>query len=136
MKWLGWIVGIGAFCVMLYACALPGDLAVGSEDGGLPGTYTVNGVDSAGQEYSGTVVIRAGDSEDSFLLEWIITGSILEGTATRSGDDLTVEWRTTSAAIEGTGTATYTIDEDGALIGTRSVDGVDEVGTEEIFPEA
>jgi len=58
MKLLWWVVGITAFLIMLYNCALPGDLAVGRDrDNGLAGTYTVNGVDPTGIEYSGTVII-------------------------------------------------------------------------------
>ncbi len=53
------------FLLMLYSCALPGDFAVGKDsEVGLSGTYTVNGLDAQGVEYSGTVVIVATDVVD------------------------------------------------------------------------
>jgi hypothetical protein len=138
MRRIWWVVAVAAFLVMLYQCALPGDLAVGPDShDGLAGTYTVNGVNTTGVEYSGTVVITAGDLPDSYDLEWIVTGSIQEGTGRLAGDRLTVEWETVSSAGgAGSGTADYTLEPDGRLVGTRSVDGLAEVGTEEIFPEA
>ncbi|MFW2380332.1 MAG: hypothetical protein ACN4GZ_01140 [Acidimicrobiales bacterium] len=136
MKRAWWIVGVVLFLVFLYFTALPGDLAVGREDPtGLAGTYTVNGVDPTGREYSGTVVITS-TGQDSYVLEWIITGSIVSGVGTQSGNELSVRWETTAAVANGTGLATYEIRSDGSMIGTRVVDGLEGFGTEEIFPEA
>jgi hypothetical protein len=174
MRWLWWIVGLGAFLAMLYSCALPGNLAVGRDGSGdgLAGTYTVNGVDPLGEEYSGTLIIIDGadaitsdlgtsdlgtsdlgtsdlgtsdlGSADSgsgsgsrVTLEWIVTGAVHEGVGIVEGDQLTVEWRTVSSgAGDGEGTATYRIQSDGSLVGSRLIDGVDTPATEEIFPEA
>jgi hypothetical protein len=150
MRWLLWIVGIGAFLAMLYSCALPGNLAVGRDDtgDGLAGTYTVNGVDPVGEEYSGTLIIldtddpdvvglgSGGGVEETFTLEWIVTGAVHEGTGVVEGDQLRVEWHTVaSGAGSGQGTATYRIEPDGSLVGTRLIDGVEIPATEEIFPE-
>ena len=157
MRWVWWIVGIGAFLAMLYSCALPGELAVGRLDDreGLTGTYTVNGIDPTGVEYSGTLIILdaadavdratdraddgtadAGIPDDALRLEWIVTGAVHEGIGVVAGDELTVEWRTVSSgAGGGEGTATYRIRADGSLVGTRHIDGVDTAATEEIFPE-
>ncbi len=138
MKWLWWVGGIVAFLVMIYSCALPGDLAVGRDDGDtLAGTYTVNGVDPTGVEYSGTVVITPAEGRDRYTIEWIITGAIHTGTAVVRGDEVTAEWRTiASGGGTGAGTARYTVEADGSLVGTRLVDGVDEPAVEEILPEA
>ncbi len=140
MKWVAWAVGVVAFLFMVYACALPGDLAVGRDDDtDLPGIYTVNGVDPVGNEYSGTVVIRSadGDGSDRFDVEWIVTGAIQRGVGTRAGDLLTVTWtEVNNATGDGTGPIVYEIMADGELVGTWMADGFDEPGTERVFPEA
>jgi hypothetical protein len=106
----------------------------------LPGTYYVNGEDPQGVEYGGRLEITQGDAPDTYEMQWIITGSLQTGTAVRDGDRLTAEWATvegsTPADGPSTGTAEYTIESDGTLRGTRTVDGVDEQGTEEAFPVA
>ena len=137
-RWLWWILGLTAFFVMFYSCALPGDLPVGVDtEGDLPGTYSVNGIDPAGTEYSGTVVITAVDGDDTrVMVEWIITGTIQQGEGRRIGDELTVTWETVAAGADPTtGSADYRIEADGRLVGTRTIDGVDGVATEEIFPQ-
>ena len=136
MKWLGGLAAIAAFGLMLYTCALPGDLPAGRTGSGIAGTYTVNGVHSSGEEYSGTVVITETTGPDRFDLEWLVTGTIQRGTGVQRGDRLTVEWQSVVAAdgdIRGGGS--YRIDPDGRLIGTRTVVGVDEPSTEELFPD-
>ena len=118
----------------LAMCGLPGDSL---EDGvGIVGTYVVNGVDPNDVEYSGTVTIGASDGPDEYVIQWIVTGTIQEGLGVLSGNRFTVEWQTvTSARGTSSGTAEYVVGDDGVLRGTRRVDGVDEPGTEEIFPE-
>ncbi len=118
----------------LAMCGLPGDSL---EDGeGILGTYVVNGVDPADIEYSGTVTIGPGDAADRYEVQWIVTGAILGGEGRLSGDRFVVEWATiTSPRGESTGTAEYVVGADGVLRGERRIDGVDGVGTEEIFPE-
>jgi hypothetical protein len=139
VRWIWWILGAVAAGLMLYECALPGDLAVGRDsDQGLAGTYTVNGVNATGQEYSGTLVITgAGEPGGSYDLEWIVTGSIQRGTGRLTGDRLVVSWSTVAAAEgTGSGTAELVVQPDGRLVGTRFDAAGGEVGTEEIFPEA
>jgi hypothetical protein len=115
-------------------CGLPGDSL---DDGaGILGTYVVNGVDPAGVEYSGTVTIAEGDGTGRYVVQWIVTGAIQEGTGVLTGDRLDVEWHSVSSARgDANGTAEYTVGDDGVLRGTRLVDGADGAGTEEIFPE-
>ena len=116
----------------LAMCGLPGD---GLDDGeGIVGTYVVNGVDPAGVEYSGTVTIR--EAGTGYAVQWLVTGSIQAGTGTLVGDRFVVDWQTvTDPRGASTGTAEYVVGDDGVLRGERTVDGVDDVGTEEIFPE-
>jgi hypothetical protein len=136
MKRLWWVLGVIAFGVLMYFTALPGDFAVGREGpSGLAGTYTVNGVDPTGLEYSGTLIVNE-TGTDAYALEWIITGSILTGSGTRVGNELIAEWESVAAAGPGRGTVTYVIGSDGTMSGVRTVDGFDDPGTEEIFPEA
>ena len=116
----------------LAMCGLPGDTIDDGE--GIVGTYVVNGVDPTGVEYSGTVTIEplGGD----YRVQWIVTGSIQAGVGELRGDVLTVDWVTvTDARGTSSGTAEFVVGDDGVLRGERFVDGVDEPGTEEIFPE-
>lgn len=113
-------------------CGLPGD-SLDSGDG-IVGTYVVNGVDPLGIEYSGTVMIR--EAGTGYAVQWLITGSIQEGTGTLVGNRFVVDWRTVTVARgPSSGTAEYVVGDDGVLRGERTVVGVDQVGTEEIFPE-
>ncbi len=116
-------------------CGLPGDTLEDDREGIL-GTYVVNGADPSEVEYSGTVTIAEGDAPGEYAVQWIITGAIQEGTGVLDGDVFLVEWRTVSGGRgESGGTGEYTVGTDGVLRGTRTVAGVDDIGTEEIFPE-
>ncbi len=117
----------------LAMCGLPGDSL--DDDAGIAGTYVVNGVDPTDVEYSGTVTIRPRD-DGRYDVQWLVTGAIQTGVGDLVGDRFTVEWSTVDSP-RGTagGTAEYVVQSDGRLVGERSVDGVDAVGTEEIFPE-
>ncbi|MDJ0767573.1 MAG: hypothetical protein QNJ12_02225 [Ilumatobacter sp.] len=117
----------------LAMCGLPGDSLDDGE--GIAGIYVVNGVDPGGVEYSGTVTIVPLGGDD-FDVQWIVTGTIQRGTGLLRGDRFSVEWETVTAARgDSSGSAEYTVGTDGVLRGTRTVDGVAESGTEEIFPE-
>lgn len=119
--------------LILSACSVPGSQV--SRGDGLDGTYVVNGVDPVGIEYSGTVIIDEGD-DGTVTMEWLITGAILEGSGRLDGDTLEIDWTTVEDPRgEASGTATYTVEDDGRLTGTRTIDGVDGTGTEEIFPK-
>lgn len=99
------------------------------------GSYSVNGFDPLGAEYGGNLTITAGDTADTYNLQWIVTGSIQEGNGRLEGNTLHVEWTTvSSAAGQSHGTATYTITVNGELYGTRTVEGHDGEGTETAFP--
>ncbi|MDH3248144.1 MAG: hypothetical protein OEQ47_04250 [Acidimicrobiia bacterium] len=127
------LAALFSIATLAAACTIPGSqVDVGD---GLAGTYVVNGVDPLGIEYSGTVVIGETQAPDEFVLSWIVTGSIQSGTGRKTGDTLDVEWEATEGPRAGsTGTATYTINDNGWLIGERFIDGTDGAGTEEIIP--
>ncbi len=134
-KLLVWVAAVAAFGAMLYTCALPGVFPADDDSSGFAGTYTVNGVDPLGVEYSGTVTIVPTDDTTRYVIEWIVTGVIQEGFGRLSDDTFTVDWSTVaSGGGVGTGTARYTVETDGRLVGSKSVDGFDLEGTEEMFP--
>ena len=137
MSWLKWIVGFAALVVMVYACALPGQLSVGQDsDDGLPGIYTVNGIDPTGAEYSGTLTIVATDDPRFFDVQWLVTGARQEGTGTLRGRVLTVSWtEVDNATGEGFASSEYVIADDGTMVGTWRAEGFDRPGTEEVFPD-
>jgi hypothetical protein len=121
--------------LVIAGCAIPG--ATLDDRPGVAGTYIVNGVDPVGIEYSGTVAIEATEDPGRFTVVWVITGAILEGDGIVDGDTFTVEWRTIRGPRgDSSGTAVYLVQPDGRLTGTRTIDGVDGTGTEEIFPES
>jgi hypothetical protein len=101
----------------------------------LAASYSVNGVDPQGTEYSGNLQVRPGDAAETYALQWIITGSIQEGFGQLQGNQLLVRWRTTDGIGLGvTGLTTYTITIDGELYGPRTIDGVEKAGEEKAFP--
>lgn len=121
-----------ALALVLAACSLPGSQV--TDGPGLPGVYVVNGVDPLGNEYSGTVRIEE-TGVGSVHMEWVVTGAILEGEGVVQGSTLHVDWRSIETPRgDSSGTATYSIEPDGRLVGTRTIDGAVGEGTEEIFP--
>lgn len=123
-----------AAILMLAVACLPG--AELSQGPGILGTYVVNGVDPNGTEYTGRMSITEGSDPGKVVIEWVVTGAIIHGEGRVDGDTLTVDWVIPdSPRGASTGTAEYEILDDGRLVGTRTVDGVDQPGTEEIFPE-
>jgi hypothetical protein len=100
----------------------------------LTGDYAVNGVDPRGTEYGGTLSLQPGASATEYEMQWIIVGSIQQGTGTVSGNQLLVEWQALEGTTEARGTATYTITVNGELYGTRQVEGMEAEGTETAFP--
>ncbi len=126
--------------VALSACGgeegskLAPDAAAGSVPD-LLGTYVVNGFDPLGTEYGGHLTIIEGEGLNRYHVQWIITGSIQEGTASLEGNQLVVTWNTVEGQNrDAAGTARYTVTEAGELHGTRTVIGSEAVGTEEAFP--
>ncbi|MEN8171985.1 MAG: hypothetical protein ABFS03_03805 [Chloroflexota bacterium] len=101
----------------------------------LVGTYAVNGFDPLGTEYSGHLTIMAGEKSDDYDMQWIVVGSIQEGTGIVDGNMLQVTWHSITDIDESsTGTALYTITVNGELYGSRWVDGHNGEGTERAYP--
>ena len=114
------------------------NLAPDAAPGNVPdllGSYVVNGFDPLGTEYGGHLTITEGAGLNRYQLQWIITGSIQEGTGSLEGNRLVVTWGTVDGLdLDAAGTAEFTVTEAGELYGTRTVVGSEEVGTEEAFP--
>lgn len=105
------------------------------DDDGDPwtGRWLINGQSAQDTEYSGSLTIR--QATIGYDLQWLVTGDISLGEGRLVGSRLEATWRSTSTiAEEATGAANFTIDSDGNLHGTRTIDGVDGVGTEEGEP--
>ncbi len=101
----------------------------------IVGKYAVNGVDPLGTEYGGHLTIQQGEKEHEYLMQWIVVGSIQEGTGVLVGNQLFVEWRSVEGVARKTqGEAVYTVTLAGEIYGTRTVDGYSGVGEEIAFP--
>ncbi len=125
--------GIVAAVVAL-AFAIAPNPADEPEDGDpFTGRWLVNGVDSLGVEYSGTLTISG--SGERYDLQWLVTGGIRRGTGAVRAGRLVAGWVQTEGILEERGgAATYVVDGAGILRGTTSIDGVDGFGAEEGFP--
>lgn len=127
--------------LLLTACArrTAGPLAEDAPPDNVPsivGEYAINGFDPDGNEYGGRLNVTLQDNGE-YLLQWIISDSLQEGTGTLTGNQLTVTWRTVEGfLVELTGTATYTVTVKGELYGYKMVDGKDGQGTEAAYPNA
>ncbi|MBT8164837.1 MAG: hypothetical protein HKO63_10440 [Acidimicrobiia bacterium] len=105
------------------------------DDDGDPwtGRWLINGQSAQDTEYSGSLTIRR--TSNGYDLQWLVTGDIALGEGRVVGSRLEASWRSTSAISgEATGSAVYTVDADGSIIGSRTIDGVDGEGTEEGEP--
>jgi hypothetical protein len=108
-----------------------------AQQGAVPaiaGSYSVNGLDPIGTEYGGNLTIKLGASPTEYLLQWIVTGSIQEGSGRLDGNKLRVEWRTVAGIKPSSGVTTYTITTKRELYGDRAVTGFLRTGTEKAFP--
>lgn len=137
VSWLKWLGAFAALVLMVYACALPGELSVGRDDpDGLAGIYTVNGVDPVGGEYSGTLTVVATDDPRRFEVQWLVTGARQEGIGVLQDRVLAVGWsEVDNATGQGTGPIEYVLADDGSMRGTWTADGFDRPGTEDVLPE-
>lgn len=124
--WLVILIGI------VPACVLTGGHDARPES--IVGSYVLNGVDPTGTAYAGHLFIEQADGPDEYRLQWIVNG-VQEGAGTLDGNVLQVAWTTVDGVdIEARGRATFTVQNDGSLTGTRTVAGFDGIGTEEAFP--
>lgn len=131
----------GLLAALLLSCCSrnnPAELAPDAAPGAVPalsGDYAVNGINAVGSDYGGTLSIWAGEEADTYRMQWIITGSIQEGTGYLDGNVLVGKWETLNS-ITGfaQGTITYTVTTNGELYGFRSIDGVAGQGQETAYP--
>ena len=91
----------------------------------LVGDYAINGVNSTGSEYAGTLTIQPGDTQGHYKIQWLVTGGVQVGTGVLDGNVLKVEWKSlSSVAGETSGAGSYTITVNGELYGKRTTDGI------------
>ena len=125
--WAG--AAIVAAIVFLALFTAPNQTPPDDDDDPWTGRWLINGQSAQDTEYSGSLTIRR--AATGYELQWLVTGDISLGEGTVNGRRLQATWHSTSTiTAEATGTASYIIDADGKLQGTRSIDGVDGFGTE------
>jgi len=126
-------VAIVASIVALALFTAPNPTAPDDDGDPWTGRWLINGQSAQDTEYSGSLTIRR--SSNGYELQWLVTGDISLGEGRVVGQRLEATWRSTSAISgEAIGTATYALDADGTLSGSRTIDGVDGAGTEEGEP--
>jgi len=109
--------------------ALPGSVPP------LAGDYVVNGFDPTGIEYGGRLRISAGEQPGQYVLQWLISGDLQEGTGELEGNRLRVSWHSAPGLERQTqGSAVYTVTTQGELYGTRRFDGYEKEGSETAYP--
>jgi hypothetical protein len=120
-------------------------VGVDAQPGAVPdlaGDYVLNGVDPEGNEYGGVLTILPDAEAGRYDLQWVVTGSIQEGTGILDGNRLRLEWRSSRAKgawhADSTrrtqGRGVYTVTTLKELYGTRSVDGAEGEAAEKAFP--
>lgn len=123
--------------VVLLALSAPACVLTGGKDAtpdSIVGSYLLNGVDPTGAEYAGHLFIQSGERPEEYRLQWIVSG-IQEGVGRLDGSRLEVTWATVSGVDPSAhGKAVFEVKPDGSLVGTRTIVGMDAVGTEEAFP--
>lgn len=131
---------LSLIAVLLSGCGRSGPASLGAdaEPGAIPdlrGNYAVNGINAVGSAYGGTLSIWEDDEPGAYRMQWIITGSIQEGTGYLDGNVLYANWETLNS-ITGfaQGTITYTVTVNGELYGFRSIEGVAGLGQETVYP--
>lgn len=123
---------IGLLATLLSSCVLTGGKDARPES--IVGSYLLNGVDPTGAEYAGHLTIESGEGPDEYRLQWIVNG-VQEGSGELETDTIRVEWVTVDGVnMDARGVAIFMVQDDGSLVGTRTVAGFDGLGTEEAFP--
>ncbi len=124
--------------ITISACRTPATLGADAPADNVPniiGEYALNGFDPLGEEYGGRLSITAGGQPNEYILHWLVTGGIHEGTGALEGNQLTVTWHSVSGAVENiSGAAHYTVTVNGELYGARSINGIENPGTETAYP--
>lgn len=125
-------LAVGLLATLLSSCVLTGGKDALPES--IVGSYLLNGVDPTGAEYAGHLTIEPGEGPDEYRLQWIVNG-VQEGSGELEADTIRVEWVTVDGVdMDARGVATFSVQNDGSLVGTRTVAGFEGFGTEEAFP--
>jgi hypothetical protein len=110
------------------AIALP--TATGPAEIDLSGRYSAVGTNFDGTAYRGRAeIIRYGDG---YQIEWIFGEGGQTGTGTLDGNTFTVRWQALDNSSQGD--AVYTLQPNGTLTGTWTIDGATGQGTETLAP--
>jgi len=123
-----WAIGIFLFIAVLAWFTAPNPNSNRDVADPFVGRWLVNGEDSFGKEYSGSLSIAVGDGQ--YSLDWIVTGAIISGKGSRNDAVLEVVWTRGEDERRASGTAQYTIDAAGNLVGTIRTDGANGRGSE------
>ena len=118
-----------AVVVMLAFLMAPNTSSVDDDGDPWTGRWLINGVSAQDTEYSGSLtILRSGAG---YELQWLVTGDIALGEGRIVGNRLESTWASTAAiGGEATGTASFFLEADGTISGSRSIDGVDGSGSE------
>jgi eukaryotic-like serine/threonine-protein kinase len=81
----------------------------------IAGSYTVEGSNPNGSQYSGTAVIK--QSGSSYAMTWNIANQKFSGSGTLSGKTLTINWKGSGSNAGQGGTVVYTLVSNGVLKG-------------------
>ena len=118
-----WTVGLLVFIGGFAWLSAPNPSPVNEPGDPFVGRWLINGTDAFGEEYSGSLTIRK--SGDEYALDWIVTGAVITGTGTSTGEILTAEWQRVGDGRQARGTGEYRV-QDGLLVGElRSEDSAE-----------
>lgn len=117
----------------------PRPLAEDADPAAIPnlmGEYALNGSDTTGEAYGGTLIITAGSAAGEYALTWIVTSDVSKGVAVVDGNRLVFTWQTIveegSELVHGEGE--YTITANGELYGVRRATADGSQGNETAYP--
>ncbi len=123
------VVGAVVAVVVVLALLIAPNPAPADADGDpYTGRWLINGTDAQDVGYSGSLIIEGTD--EGYDLEWIVTGSILTGSAVPTAQGLEGRWETESGiGPQRSGTVSYVVEGE-TLIGVTTIDGVAGTGSE------
>jgi hypothetical protein len=96
----------------------------------IGGSYLVRGTGFDGQAYGGKAEITL-TSDYTCRIVWNTGGQISEGICMRQNNVFSAAYMISGRV----GMVIYTVNADGSMQGTWTVDGVNAVGTEALFPD-
>src|SRR5689334_11645410 len=123
------IIAVLMVMISALACGAGGTTEAPAQD--ISGTYDVTGVSLEGSAYSGEAVLTR-TTGNSYDIAWTFSSQSQTGTGSFNGTTLTVDFEDVNGV---TGDGSYTLQSDGSLSGTWTVDGAEGEGTETLIPQ-